>query len=173
MPDEDNNQQLSLGFGHPTEEPETSRGTAEDAGEVLEWVCHPAKRNRLLTAAVSLLIVVIVIVVYAMTYSVLFTILAFLIMTGSLAAFFFPTRYTLTEKEIFVKTATQNLHKKWSQYRTYYPDRNGILLSPFARPSRLENFRGLYIRFWNNRDDVVAYVKKMIEKGGTMTDGEN
>jgi hypothetical protein len=58
----------------------------------------------------------------------------------------------------------QELRKKWSQYRSCYPDKNGVLLSPFVRPSRLENFRGTYIRFWNNREEVVSFVKTMIEK---------
>jgi len=131
-------------------------------GESLEWVCHPARRNMTVTLAVSVFILVLVVVIYYVTFSVLFGILAFVILFGSLAGFYFPTRYRLSDDSIMVKTTTQTLRKKWSQYRTFYPDKNGILLSPFARPTRLENFRGMYIKFWNNRERVISFVAARI-----------
>ena len=167
MTDKEDKEQLSLDLDTSEKtNPESSTNDSEKVydGPVLEWVCHPAKRNRVVTTAVTVFIAVIIFVVYLLTYSVFFTILGFVIMTASLAAFYFPTRYVLTEEEIIIKTTMQKLHKKWSQYRSYYPDKNGILLSPFVRPSRLENFRGTYIRFWDNKDEVVAFVKSMIEK---------
>ncbi|MBN2226842.1 MAG: hypothetical protein JW763_05715 [candidate division Zixibacteria bacterium] len=172
MTDKDKHQ-LSLGFGSaPEGEPPPVEELTTSDGEELTWVCHPAKRNRLVTGAVVLLIAAIVVSVYFLTYSALFTVLSFLIMTGSLAAFFFPTRYHLTESEIIVKTTTQKLHKTWSQYRTYYPDKNGVLLSPFARPSRLENFRGLYLRYDANREEVVTFVKRRIGQETSTKDEE-
>ncbi len=135
------------------------------SGHTLEWVCHPAKKNIYVTVAVTLLIVLLVVIVYYMTYSPWFAILGFIILYASLSAFYFPTRYKLTDEGIFIKTTFQTQSKKWSQYRSCYPDKNGILLSPFVRPTRLENFRGIYIRFWNNKDVVVAFVKKQIDMG--------
>ena len=130
----------------------------------LEWTCHPAKRNMKVTWAVSVFIVILTVIVYFATFSAFFTVLAFLILTGSLSGFYFPVKYRMTDKGITVKTTMQTLEKKWSQYRSFYPDKNGVLLSPFARPTRLENFRGLYIRFWNNREEVVAFVREQLGK---------
>jgi len=132
--------------------------------QALEWVCHPAKKNKYVTALVTLFIVLLVVIVYYMTYSPWFAVLGFIILYASLSPFYFPTRYRLTDEEISIKTTFQTQHKKWLQYRSCYPDKNGILLSPFMRPTRLENFRGLYIRFWNNRDEVTAFVKDRLEK---------
>jgi len=143
-----------------------------DENTILEWVCHPAKRNKKVTLAVSVFIVILVIVVYYATYSVWFTILGFLILTGSLAGFYFPSHYRFTDDKIYIKTTMQTLEKKWSQYRSYYPDKNGVLLSPFARPSRLENFRGIYIKFWNNKDEVLAVVGDKIKRDGA-NDGKD
>ena len=160
---QEDKEQLSLELkAEPKPKPEPEGIRPE--GKVLEWVSHPAKRKPLVTVVVSLFIVLLVIIVYYMTYSVWFSALGFVILYGSLSAFYFPTRYRLADDGIEVKTTFQRLHKKWSQYRTCYPDKNGILLSPFARPSRLENFRGLYLRFWYNRDEVMAFVNKQIEK---------
>jgi len=171
MPDNDEKQfSLSLDGTPEAAPPPKDEPTAGDGTE-LAWTSHPAKRNRKVTGGVIFLIAVIVVSVYLLTYSVLFTVLSFVIMLGSLAAFFFPTHYRLSEEEIIVKTTTQNLHKKWSQYRTFYPDKNGVLLSPFARPSRLENFRGIYLRYAGNREAVVAFVKRKIVPPVTDEEG--
>jgi hypothetical protein len=167
---QEDKEQLSLELkAEPKANPETKDTRPE--GQILEWVSHPAKRKPLVTVMVSLFIAVLVIIVYYMTYSVWFSVLGFVILYGSLSAFYFPTRYRLTDDGIEVKTTFQRLQKKWSQYRTCYPDKNGILLSPFARPSRLENFRGLYLRFWYNRDEVVAFVRAQIEKARAAEKG--
>jgi len=135
-----------------------------DPGKILEWVCHPAKKNTRVTVLVTFFILIIIAAVYYATMSVWFGVLAVLILFGSLTSFYFPTAYRLTEDEIFIKTTTQTLKKKWSQYRTFYPDKNGVLLSPFVRPSRMENFRGVYLKFWYNKDEVIAFVKERMEK---------
>ena len=126
---------------------------------LVEWTCQPAKRRPWVTALVSIFAVTVVVSVYYMSESRLFAVLAMLIMWGSLAKFYFPTSYRLSESRITIKTMTQTLNKDWSQYRSCYPDKNGILLSPFAHPSRLENFRGLYLMFEGNRDAVTDCVK--------------
>ncbi len=92
-----------------------------------------------------------------------FGLLACVIMFFSLSKFFFPTRYRLDEKGVTVKTTTQTFTRPWKQFRSYYVDPNGALLSPFAVPSRLENFRGLYITFKDNKDEVVEYIKAHVK----------
>ncbi len=168
MSEEQNDNQISLDLPEKTGSSEKSKaGRTDDEEIILDWVCHPAKRNMKVTVAVSVFIVILVAAVYYATYSVWFTILGFLILTGSLAGFYFPSHYRFTENKIIVKTTMQNLVKKWSQYRSYYADKNGVLLSPFARPSRLENFRGIYIKFWNNKDEVMAIVKDKVKRDRT------
>jgi len=168
MSEEQEDKQISLELPEkevPPEKPATDSETNEEI--LLDWICHPAKRNLKVTAAVSILIAVLTVVVYYATFSVWFTILGFLILTGSLAGFYFPSHYQFTDNKIIIMTKMQKLEKKWSQYRSYYSDKNGVLLSPFARPSRLENFRGVYIKFWYNKDEVMAIVKEKIRRDNT------
>jgi hypothetical protein len=139
-------------------------GASKSDGPSLEWVSHPARKNMKVAVLTTAFLIILVVVVYFLTYSPWFAILAFIILFGSLLPFYFPTRYRLTDEDIVIKTTAQRLVKKWSQYRTYYPDKNGILLSPFLRPTRLENFRGIYIRFANNKEEVMAFVKRRMEK---------
>ena len=130
---------------------------------LLEYLCHPARRDMRITVLATVFIIICVILVWLISYSLLLVALAVLILFGSLAGFYFPTRYRFYDDHLIVKTTAQTLRKEWSQFRSYYPDKNGVLLSPFGRPTRLENFRGLYIKFAGNRQAVMDIVKAKID----------
>lgn len=146
-----------------------SPSASVQVGESLEWVCHPVKRKPLVSVGVILLILLVPVLVFSATASIGFAIFAFVVMIASLAKFFFPTRYKLDSTGVTVKTTIQALTKPWSLYRSFYPDKNGVLLSPFVEPSRLENFRGLYVMFADNKESVVAFVGKHILPDSTST----
>jgi hypothetical protein len=130
--------------------------------ELLSWSTHPAKARPQVAAVVGIFLVVLTWLVYYSTASWFFVAVAALVLWGSLSQFFVPTKFTFTERKVKVRYIVNKIEKEWSQYRSFYIDKNGVLLSPFVRPSRLENFRGLYVRFANNRDEVIAIVKDKI-----------
>jgi hypothetical protein len=132
----------------------------------MEWTCHPLKRRPLAAVLVTLFIMVCGLAVYVATESRWFSAFALIVLYLSVAKFYFPTTYGVTSEGITVKTTTQKLFKPWSMYRSYYPDKNGVLLSPFTRPTRLENFRGLFVLFENNRTEVLEYLKEKINPEG-------
>ena len=80
-----------------------------------------------------------------------------LLLLGSLSAFYTPTKYILTEKEITLK-------RPWAEIKRYEADKNGIFLSPFSRPRRLENFRGIYLMVEGNRDEVISFIEERINE---------
>lgn len=129
---------------------------------LLQWESQPAKTRPRTAIAVALFLLLLVVIVYLLTYSPLFTVAGALILWGSLSQFFLKTIFEFGDKTIRVKYLINKIEKDWSQYRTYYEDKNGVLLSPFVRTSRLENFRGIYIRFAGNRDEVMRIVKAKI-----------
>lgn len=136
--------------------------------ETLSWVSHPLKRSlgKSALAISSVLVSVIFGAWYMQSY--LFGALAGLVLFASLAKFFLPTRYTFSEEGVTVKTTTQTYTRPWTMFRSFYTDRNGVLLSPFIGPSRLENFRGLYLTFADNRERVLRYIKAhVIPPAGT------
>lgn len=132
------------------------------AAETLSWTCHPSRRNYPKTLAVVGLLAALMLFTIWYTGSAFFGVVVVLVMTLSLGAYFFPTWYTLTEKGIKVRTLVTKFERPWSTYRSFWPDKNGVLLSPFPHASRLENFRGLFVRFEGNGKDVVAFVKRYV-----------
>ena len=154
----------------PSKRSEPSQNTAQsgadpvDQSAVLTWTTHPLKRRVWVSVAVSLFILVVAVMVHVATESRIFTILSLIVLFSSLSKFYFPTTYHLNESTVSIRTTTHTMVRPWTQYRTCYPDKNGILLSPFIQPSRLENFRGLYLIFENNDDDVTTFVRARLGK---------
>jgi hypothetical protein len=131
---------------------------------VLKWSTHPVKRSAKTSILVILFLLVIWFLVYFTTFNLFLTILSVVIMLGSLSPFFLPTYYELDNQKIKVKFFFNTREKEWNMFRSFYVDKNGVLLSPFERPSRLENFRGLYVRFNQNKDEVVDFVRLKIAR---------
>ena len=129
----------------------------------MQWTVHLIKRNWIISAGVVLFLVILCVAIYLSFSSATFLILSIVILAISLSPFFFPTTYTFQDDCITVKSLLRKSSRNWDSFKSYYPDRNGVLLSPFISPSRLENFRGLYIRFEGNRSEVVDFIQKKLK----------
>lgn len=148
--------------------------TSSTTGAAIQWTCHPVKNRTLVSVMVTLFVIFIVTYVYYSFESVGFALLAFIVLSLSLARFYFPTHYRLSDKGVTIKTPTQTISKQWSEYRSYYPDKNGVLLSPFAEPSRLENFRGIFLMYGGKRDEIISFIGKHIgAKDSDSSSGKN
>ncbi len=133
--------------------------------EILRWRSYPFKKNTKISVLVICFLILCWILVYLSTQSILFLVISVIILFGSLSSFFFPTEYELSKDKIKVRFFFTNKAKDWNYYRSFYVDKNGVLLSPFERPSRLENFRGIYLRFEKNKDEVIDFVKSKLKEG--------
>jgi len=140
--------------------------------ELLSWTTHPIRKRPLVSILVVTLIMAAGMAAYYTMDSKAFGVLAMVVLFASLAKFFMPTRFILTDKTVTIKSTTQKITKPWSMFRSFYPDRNGVLLSPFPEPSRLENFRGMYLIFADNRDQVVATLSTILKAEEKETESE-
>ena len=154
---EQNNTDLS------TAEGQASTETQPEDKELLSWDTIPARNRPIAASIVGVFVLVLAYLVYLWTASWFFVAISILVLWGSLSQFYVRTRFIFTERKVKVRYIINKVEKEWAQYRSYYVDKNGVLLSPFLRPSRLENFRGIYIRFSNNRDDVMEIVRQKIQ----------
>jgi hypothetical protein len=141
-----------------------NQGRSMSDPSVLKWRSHPFRRKKLVSFLVILCLVAVWVSIYLTTFSIIMTLVSIFILLGALSPFFLPTEYELTSDKIKVRFFFNQKEKEWSFYRSFYVDKNGVLLSPFDKPSRLENFRGIYIRFDQNKDQVVRFVSSKIKK---------
>ena len=108
--------------------------------------------------------------IQAMFRTTYFTVVAVLLVWGQVAGFFLPTRFSLTAENISIRGLVSRREKDWSEFRSHYIDREGVLLSPFVERSRLDRFRGVSLQFHGNRDEVVAFVERMMVRGDDTGD---
>ena len=75
-----------------------------------------------------------------------------------------PTKFILSDEGITVDHLVYKRNFSWDQFKKFSAEKNGIFLSPFEKPSRIENFRGIFLIFNNNKDEVTAFVKGKMTK---------
>jgi len=130
-----------------------------------EWIFHPARVNWLVTTLVTVFLFLLLVIVYWLTESRLFTVIATIVLVGSMRAFYFATTYQLFEDRIKVIYTLSSISRPWGLYRSFYPERTGVFLSPFTRPSRLENFRGLFVRYGSaDRQKILQIIGRKLKK---------
>ncbi len=126
------------------------------------WVVHPLRENWTRSTLLLLFLTLFFSGVYWLFQSVAVTFLSAIFLIASLYRYFVPFRYEFYEHQLVVTAPFYRQTKPWSAFRSFYVDSNGVLLSPFAKPSRLENFRGIYVRFGANQSEVVDFIKEVI-----------
>ena len=130
----------------------------------LSWFSHPAKERPVAAAVVFFLMLAIYYYVYSVTESPVMVLVAVLVFLISLSTFFFPTRYTVNEKMVTIKYLYTSKERNLSAFRTIFPGRRGVLLSPFLGPSRLENYRGFYLRYGkDNKEEVDQFLAELFD----------
>lgn len=130
---------------------------------MITWTVHPIKRNWKVSVSVIFFLMSLCVSIYISFDSLAYLFLSAIILFVSLTPFFLPTTYYFQDDLILVKSSFRKFSKDWSFFKSFYADKNGVLLSPFSSPSRLENFRGIYVRFNKNRSEVLDFISKKIK----------
>ena len=142
--------------------------------ESLSWTSWPMLRSPVRAVLAVAFIAVMAWFIQSLFSTTYFTVVAVILVWGQVAGFFLPTRFALTGDGVSVRGLVSRREKGWSEFRSHYVDREGLLLSPFLERSRLERFRGVSIQFHGNRDEVVAFVERMMADAGSggVAEGE-
>jgi len=108
----------------------------EENAQTLEWTSHPVRER-----PVSGVLV------------------AGLLLSLSVAPFYLPTRYRIADDKVSIRSTFGRKEKSLKLFRRLAADRYGVLLSPFDRPSRLDRFHGLNLRFDSaDRERVLEFL---------------
>ena len=144
----------------------TEEKQTEEIAETAEltWKVHPFKESVKTSVIVIAIIILICGIVYIIFRQIFWPILSFVFLFLSLTSFFFPTTFYLDEKGVKVKRAITTITRPWSAFRGFYWDKNGVQLTPFTYPSRLDSYRGLFLRFDNNMEEVLEFINQHLKK---------
>ncbi len=129
----------------------------------IEWSVFPARNRKKVVVALAIILPFLVIVY--VTSGVYWTLFSAVVLLASLSQFWTVTKYRLDDEGVTIKRPLYTIKKPWSHYRRYAVDKNGVFLSPFPRPSRIDAYRGNYLLFGEaDREKIVEFVKKMMDK---------
>lgn len=91
----------------------------------------------------------------------IFGLIGFIAIIASTAEMFFPLKYRLDENSASVRLGISPTIIRWDEVKRLIPVPDGIRLSPLEKPSRMDNFRGVYLRFSGNEDAVLAKIRAL------------
>jgi len=103
-------------------------------------------------------------------------IISLALLLGMTGMIYLPARYKLDENGVTGYLLGVPTFRPWRHYRNFYVHQNGVHLTTMPKPSPLDAFRGHFLQFYGNRDEVVAYIDEhMTLRGvpeGQEPDGE-
>jgi hypothetical protein len=142
-------------------DPPQPTGTPTDPA--VEWTCHPVRHRPVAAVLVTAFLVLLVLGIQLAFGDPFLTALGAAILAASLAPFYLPTRYRMSQDGVAIRTAFGAREKPWDLYRRWEADRHGVLISPFDHPSRLDRLHGLNLRFDPpDRDRVLVYLRNRL-----------
>lgn len=134
------------------------------SGPTLSWRSFPFLEKRLQGISVLIFILAVLAGIWFWTYEWYMVALGGLFLFGTLASYFFPTKFTLSDDGVEFKRLGRAVKRGWGEFRSFYADKRGLMLSTFDRASRMDAFRGFNIHFSGNRDAVIAFVEKHLPR---------
>ncbi len=130
----------------------------------IAWCVHPLVESWKRSVLLCVFILSLLTILYFGFESVGVLLFSALLLIGPLYKYFLPFHYHCGADNLNISACCYKLERPWSTYRSYYVDKNGVLLSPFAKPSRLENFRGIYVRFGKHPpEQIVNFIQSKLK----------
>ena len=130
----------------------------------LDWTAHPLREEPpWKSAALGALIVGFSALAAASLGGAVYGLISLVALAAATVRYLLPTRYLLDDQEASWRQLTWR-RRSWSTFRRVDRHADGIFLSPFRRPSRLDSFRGVFLRFGPgvDADEVVALARDRV-----------
>ena len=135
-----------------------------DAPTTLSWRVHPLVENRRKSLLLGLFLALLLFFIYVGFQSIYVAVLSAIFLIGSLYKYFLPFHHHFEADRLVITSCCYKMERPWETFHSFYVDANGVLLSPFAHPTRLENFRGVYVRFGKHSpEEVVNFITSKIK----------
>ncbi len=131
---------------------------------MLSWTVHPFVENWRKSVLLGLFLALLLFFIYVGFQSIYVAVLSAIFLIGSLYKYFLPFHHQFEADRLVITSCCYKMERSWETFRSFYVDVNGVLLSPFAHPTRLENFRGVYVRFGKHSpEEIVSFITSKIK----------
>lgn len=146
----------------------------DERAPLLEWsVSLGAHQTGKRYVVVALMLVVFLIGIFLLG-SLVLALVGMGVVLASTLELFVPIRYRLDAKGAQARVAFALTRIEWSDVKRIWEDELGVYLSPLEKPSRLDRFRGVYLRFASNREAVLVKIGDQLGNDvGTVATGSD
>jgi len=132
---------------------------------IFSWVSFPLIEFPIYSIFVSAFFILAAIFVFTITHNLFWVLLSLFFLFSSLFSYFVPTYYEFYEDYVFIKVLVFKRERKYSEFKCFYADKKGVMLSTFGKPRGLDRFRGQSIRFTKKqkeREEVLNFLDEKI-----------
>ncbi len=129
---------------------------------LLEWTTHLARRQPMKAVAASAVVAVTVALGWVWVHP-LVAFLMGLLLLNAVAEFLFPVHYRLTKSGAEATGFLLSRRMEWKQVRRITPLPDGIHLSPFAKPTKLDGLKGMVLR-WEGDEAELTRLQSLCQR---------
>ena len=141
----------------------TERGGGSGEDGVVEWTVHPLVQESLAkTGLLAAIVAGLAVGVFSSFGGIGYGLLTLVVLLGALSRYWLPTRYRLDCEGMRNRHLGRQRLRCWDEFTRLDVHRDGVFLSPFVRPSRLDAFRGCFLRCYGNRDEVIDFARRQV-----------
>lgn len=135
--------------------------SAENSSFEFVWKVHMLSSEPSKLLLILPVVILSGVICYFIFKSILYLAVMLILYIIALSDYIFPIKYITTNETASARTVFSFSAIKWADVKKYYIDQFGIKLSPFNNRTKLEAYRGVYLRFGKYKDQVVDVVKRM------------
>ncbi len=135
---------------------------------VIEWYSFPLKDYPKKSLILIVFLIFVVYILWNITMvnwdQPLYYILGVLILFIGVIPYFVSTKYEFYEDHFIVRYPFVKIEKKYTDFGSFYSDKNGIMISTFKQVSRLDAFRGQSVRFSKDKTEKEVIISFLSER---------
>jgi len=129
---------------------------------VVTWSVHLARRQPWRAAVALIVICASAAIAYVIWLHPLAAAAAGFLVLSAAAEFLLPVSYRIGPEGVSCRNFLSLGHLKWADVKRCYRDADGVKLSPLARPSRLEAYRGIYLWLGDDGEAVLDAIRRYV-----------
>jgi hypothetical protein len=133
------------------------------SAEGLQWSVHPlAQEPRLKSTALCLALMAVPVAAALSFGGLLYGVISLVVLVAAMSRYLFPTHYRLDAAGMESDHLWWKKNRRWTDFGRARIRPDGLFLSPFRRPSRLDSFRGEFLRCVGNQQSVSSFVERHV-----------
>ncbi|MBZ0270998.1 hypothetical protein K8I61_03110 [bacterium] len=130
------------------------------------WVSWPVVERKATILVVAPVCAAALAAVVAFTGDIAWAAIGAVLLAIGLREYFLPMRYEIDAAGVRARGILWTQSRPWNRVRRVVKTQGGVLLSPFAEPSRIERHRGLFLRCGDRRDEVAGRIEELRRAAG-------